>query len=62
MDELRRKVHEFFGKQEEFSRKVVGVPLALAQSFCAVVAGWDKMDGGAKKNSPNSEEWGSVRK
>lgn len=49
VDELRRKVHEFFGKEEEFSRKVVGFPLALAPSFCAVVADWGKMDGGAKK-------------
>lgn len=46
---MQQKVHEFFGKQEEFSRKVVGFPLALAQSFCAVVADWGKMDGGTKK-------------
>ena len=49
VDELQRKVHRFFGKEEEFSRKVVGFPLALAQSFCTVVAGWGKMDGGTKK-------------
>jgi len=49
VDELRRKVHRFFGKEEEFSRKVVGFTLALAQSFCAVVADWGKMDGGTKK-------------
>ena len=49
MDGLQQKVHRFFGKEEEFSRKVVGFPLALAQFFCAVVAGWGKMDGGAKK-------------
>lgn len=49
MDELWRKVHRFFGKEEEFSRKVVGFSLALAQSFCAVVAGWGKMAWGQKK-------------
>ena len=49
VDELRRKVHRFFGKEEEFSRKVVGLPLVLAPSFCAVVADWGKMDGGTKK-------------
>lgn len=46
---MQQKVHEFFGKEEEFSRKVVVFPLALVQSFFALVAGWDRVDGGTKK-------------
>lgn len=28
---------------------MVGFPLILAQSFCALVAGWGRVDGGTKK-------------
>ena len=46
---MQQKVHRFFRKEEEFSRKVVVFPLALVQSFFALVAGWDRVDGGTKK-------------